>query len=184
MTTTVTELSPRKGTLTIREVGLRKPGTNTDKNDPTPTNDSMPVITTSGKVRCDFCKRSFNTLAEQKQHMVRRHHAQLAEKEAKQKREKEEQEKQETAKKEAETKAAKERERAGNRKCKPEKDEQPDNTNKRREREMDKRDKTKVHTKELTTRRKTSSSGERKYSCQTCNRSYGSQSELNHHHKE
>ena len=187
-----TELSPRKGTLTIREVSLRKPGTSTDKSEPTPANDNdaMPVITTSGKVRCDFCKRSFNTLAEQKQHMVCRHHAQLAEKEAKRKREKDEQEKQELAKKEASTKADKERDHARNRKRKPEKDEQSDDTKKKRDREMDKRDTTikgtKVHTKETTKRRKTSPPGERKYSCNqsNCKQSYSSQSELNRHHKD
>ena len=70
------EITPSKGTLTIREVGIPKPGTSTDQ---TPT-DVMPVITTAGKVQCYFCKRAFNTITEQKQHMARRHLAQLQEK--------------------------------------------------------------------------------------------------------
>ena len=45
----------KKGTLVIREVGLRKGGTRADTVDDTP----MPTITSSGKVRCNFCRRDF-----------------------------------------------------------------------------------------------------------------------------
>ena len=86
------EISPKKGTLTIIEVGIPKPGTSTEHA----TIEAMPVITTSGKVQCDFCKRSFNTITEQKQHMVRRHLAQLNKKQEELQREKEKQKLQET----------------------------------------------------------------------------------------
>ena len=86
------ESSPKKGTLTIIEVGIPKPGTSTEHV----TTEAMPVITTSGKVQCDFCKRSFNTITEQKQHMARRHLAQLNKKQEELQHEKEKQKLQET----------------------------------------------------------------------------------------
>ena len=88
------ESATRKGTLTIREIGIPKPGKSTEQTN----SDVMPVITTSGKVRCDFCKRAFNTITEQKQHMARRHLAQLQEKKERLQREKDEQETQENEK--------------------------------------------------------------------------------------
>ena len=114
------ETTTKKGTLIIREVGIPKPGTSTDQ---TPT-DVMPVITTAGKVQCDFCKRAFNTLSEQKQHMVRRHLAQLQEK--KEKREKEKQEVQETEQEIPDPEQSTQTKAASNQKRKrePEKDEQ------------------------------------------------------------
>ena len=74
----------KKGKLVIREVSLKKGGTQKDTEDDTP----LPTITNSGKVRCNFCKRDFDTLSEQKQHMSRRHPDQLREQEEKRKREK------------------------------------------------------------------------------------------------
>ena len=55
----------RKGILTITEVGIRS----------TPTGSTDPVgpVTNEGKLRCDFCKRSFNTRSEKLQHIKRRH---------------------------------------------------------------------------------------------------------------
>ena len=67
----------RKGTLTIREVGLRRGETQPQNKDDDIY--SRPAISTTGKLRCDFCKREFNTLTEQRQHMTRRHATQLNE---------------------------------------------------------------------------------------------------------
>ena len=67
----------RKGTLIIREVGLCRGGTQPQNKDEEIY--SRPAISTSGKLRCDFCKREFNTLTEQRQHMTRRHATQLNE---------------------------------------------------------------------------------------------------------
>ena len=53
----------------------------------------MPTITTSGKVKCDFCKRDFDTISEQQQHMNRRHSEQLKEHDIKCKHKKEKQKK-------------------------------------------------------------------------------------------
>ena len=101
------ESSPKKGTLTIREVGIPKPGTSTEHA----MTEVMPAITTAGKVRCDFCKRAFNTIYEQKQHMARRHLAQLQKKQEEWQCEKDEQKVQET-----ENQHEREREREQNQK--------------------------------------------------------------------
>ena len=78
----------KKGMLVIREVGLKKRSTQKETDNDTP----MPTITSSGKVCCNFCRRDFNTLSEQKQHMSRCHPEQLREQEKKRKREKDERE--------------------------------------------------------------------------------------------
>ena len=218
------ETPPVKGTLTIREIGILKPGTSTTQ----PSTDVMPVITTSGKVQCDFCKRAFNTLSEQKQHMVRRHHAQLKEKEEKEQREKDELKVQETEREieeeapELEHNAKRGTNNTRKRKKEIEKDEQPtkrkkqkveksdnhpkpttrshtrseDTTKPTRKRkrthETDEHEKSKkneisqlkVHTKRRRINRKSSTDHDRAYNCHICEKTYDTQSELNHHHKQ
>ena len=185
---TETQEKDKKGTLVIREIGLRKGGTRTDADtiDDTP----MPTITSSGKVRCNFCRRDFDTLAEQKQHMTRRHPDQLREQEAKRKREKDERIEREQFKLAIETLKKQEQEK----KKKPNK---PVNTtseatkagkpkvlskskrkNKREDGEPP-RKKQKIRTQKTTT------STQRRYRCPSdnCNKSYDTQAELNKHHK-
>ena len=61
----------RKGILTITNIGIRSKPTDTNT-------DPVGPITSEGKLRCDFCTRSFNTRTEKTQHMNRRHSHQLA----------------------------------------------------------------------------------------------------------
>ena len=58
----------KKGPLIIREIGLRRGGTQTENKEEEYY--IRPAISTSGKVCCDFCRREFNTLTEQCQHMA------------------------------------------------------------------------------------------------------------------
>ena len=178
-----TQEKDKKGTLVIREVGLRKGGTQTDTVDDTP----MPTITSSGKVRCNFCRRDFNTLAEQKQHMTRRHPDQLREQEAKRKREKDERIEREQFKQAIESLKKQEQDK----KKKPKKSSNTTNTTKptkpkgrnripktRSEEGEPTRKKQKIRDKSTSTRRR--------YSCPSdnCNKSYDTQAELNKHHKD
>ena len=71
----------KKGKLVIRSVGIKKGGSQKDCENDTP----MPTITSSGKVRCNFCRRAFDTLTEQRQHMTRRHPDQYARRRKKEK---------------------------------------------------------------------------------------------------
>ena len=208
------ENTPKKGTLTIIEVGIPKPGTSTENT----TTEAMPVITTAGKVQCDFCKRSFNTLTEQKQHMVRRHLVQLNKKREDLQREKDKQilqdkntdkakqevehektehdKRQEKLEKDKQDLKHKDRNSKGKRDTKPVDREQPKNRNRKRKHEKDKptttttkKAKTQppqqtVHTKRRPVNRKPSSSSDRTYNCRNCEKSYDTQSELNHHHKQ
>ena len=67
-----TEPQPKKGILTITEIGI--------KSNPGIPTDSTPVghITNQGKLRCNFCKQSFNTRSEKQQHVSRRHADQVS----------------------------------------------------------------------------------------------------------
>ena len=47
----------KKGRLIIRNVGIKKGGTQKDTDNDTP----MPTITSSGKVRCNFCRAAPST---------------------------------------------------------------------------------------------------------------------------
>ena len=59
---------PKKGILTITEIGIKSKPT-----DSSTTATPVGPITSEGKLRCDFCMRSFNTQSEKNQHMNRRH---------------------------------------------------------------------------------------------------------------
>ena len=188
---TETQEKDKKGTLVIREIGLRKGGTRTDADtiDDTP----MPTITSSGKVRCNFCRRDFDTLAEQKQHMTRRHPDQLREQETKRKREKDERIEREQFKIAIETLKKQEQEK----KKKPNK---PANTtseatkarkpkvlsrNRKSKRKSKREDGEPPRKKQKIRTQDTTTSTQRRYRCPSdnCNKSYDTQAELNKHHK-
>ena len=182
---TETQGNDKKGTLVIREIGLRKGGTRKDNTDDAP----MPTITSSGKVRCNFCRRDFDTLAEQKQHMARRHPDQLKEQDAKRKREKDERIEREQFKLAIETLKKQEQEK----KKKPTK---PANTtsevnkakiptDRSRSSNTKSDDGEPSRKKQKTTTKDTTTSTQRRYCCpsENCNKSYDTQAELNKHHK-
>ena len=70
--TTDQDPQPRKGILKITNVGIKSKTTDSSTSEP------VGPITNEGKLRCDFCMRSFNTRTEKNQHMNRRHATQLA----------------------------------------------------------------------------------------------------------
>ena len=168
----------KKGMLVIREVGLRKGGTQKDAEDDTP----MPTITSSGKVRCDFCRRDFDTLAEQKQHMSRRHPDLLREQQEKRKREKDERIECDQFKQAIETLRQQEREKQKHRKKNTDSDKHKKNPKKKSNQE--KREKDEPPRKRPKTS-KDSTSNQRRYNCPSdaCDESFNTQAELNKHHK-
>ena len=158
----------KKGKLIIRNVGIKKGGTQQDTENDTP----MPTITSSGKVRCNFCRRAFDTLTEQKQHMSRRHPDQLREQEEKRKREKDERIEREQFKQAIEALKKQELEKQKRRKNpirKSERSHEKDEPSRKRQKTTDK-----------------TTSSQRRYNCpsEDCNRSFNTQAELNRHHKD
>ena len=182
----------KKGTLVIREVGLKKRGTQEETDNDTP----MPTITSSGKVRCNFCRRDFNTLSEQKQHMSRRHPEQLREQEEKRKREKDERKREEEEKRKREKdeceqfklaiEMLKEQESAKKKKQKHKETADPQDDKKNRKRNPRK----KSHEKDEPPAKRSKEQDDntnvsRHYYCasENCGSWFNSQAELNRHHK-
>ena len=169
----------KKGMLVICEDSLRKGGTQKDTEDDTP----MPTITSSGKVRCNFCRRDFNTLSEQKQHMSRRHPEQLREQEEKRKCEKDECIEREQFKQAIEALKKQELEKKKKRKKSTESRENkksPKQKSKQEKHEKDEPQPKRPKTSDDST------SSLRQYNCpsENCDRSFNTQAELNKHHKD
>ena len=166
----------KKGKLVIRQVGLKKGGTQKDTEDDTP----LPTITSSGKVRCNFCRRDFDTMTEQKQHMSRRHPDLLREQEEKRKREKDERIEREQFKQAIETLNKQKLQKDKNRKNTIGVNERKNSPGHKRKHKKDEPPRKRQKRTDNTT------SSQRRYSCPSgdCNKSFNTQAELNRHHKD
>ena len=170
-TTDTPEPPPPKGVLTIREVGI--------KNTPTGITDPVGRVTNEGKLRCDYCRRSFDTRTEKNLHIARRH-ADLAAVTTQKTANIDPNVDPKSTNKEIKPKNKSEgHAKNKNKNSKPTAAKSINKSDKTTSKECKKSD----NTKSMNTSQKTTATRIRKYKCQICDRVFDQQSELNRHHK-
>ena len=172
------EPPPPKGVLTIRDVGI--------KSTSTVTTDPVGPVTNEGKLRCNYCRRSFDTRTEKNLHIARRH-ADLAAETARRASNTDPNVKDNPKcmnidKKSTDTSEGNARNKAEKPKPKPPVAKSINKKDRTASKERKKSDRTKsmntAQKKSMTPATRT-----RKYRCQVCERVFDQQSELNRHFK-
>ena len=174
---------PPKGILTITEVGIRsRPSTSSDPVGP---------VTSEGKLRCDYCKRSFNTRSEKLQHINRRHADRAKENNSKNTKEKTDTQPRKSSQtkgmKSTNTKDPNRTDNKVNTKKSPVRSKPKPNCGRKDKTNRNTKSNNKSNNKRQRQNRKTEKRSDntriRRYRCQSCSREFEMQSELNKHYK-
>ena len=167
--------APPKGVLTITEVGIRsRPSTSSDPVGP---------VTSEGKLRCDYCKRSFNTRSEKLQHINRRHADRTHENTSKDAKDKTANTSQTTRTKSTNIKTQLKPKKSTNRRKNSGQSKPKPKPNDSRKDKSNKNTKSNNKRENKNTRKDNANSRIRRYRCPKCTREFEMQSELNQHYK-